>query len=293
MSIDQKRPPAAKNKETRAEKRATQRRAASLPDCREIRRLLKRPKGQLADYELSVISQGGEDGVVCEILRRLGFPTRRSVELGCGANGGNSGLLAACFDYESLMIDGNPELAEIARNLYAERSVRVEAAWVSLDTISDLLAGFVGPIDYLGVDLDGMDYWIWQAALEVVQPWLMVVEFNGLLGPRLPVTVPYDKGFDRHRSKERGQPRGYWGASLMAFTKAAKERGYRLVHATKGKTRNAFFIRRGPLPNVPSIHPRAAWSSPTKGRGIETRETIAREGVLHYFASRGWPLIEV
>jgi propanediol utilization protein len=42
--------------------------------------------------------------------------------------------------------------------------------------------GFVGEIDSLSLDLDGVDYWIWQA-LTVVNPRVVVIEYLDILGP--------------------------------------------------------------------------------------------------------------
>ena len=209
-------------KKVLTELRRERRRSRSLPDCEEVRRLLAaRPSpadvDDLSAYELGVLSQRGEDGLVHEFLRRAGFPTRRSVEIGCGANGGNSGLLAACFGYTALMIDGNHELVDITANLFRDRPVTVVETWMTRDNVNELVEvhGFAGEVDYLGIDVDGMDYWIWDA-LTVCEPLLVVVEYNPLFGPSIAVTVAYDATFDRHRVKDLGMPSGYFGVSIAA-----------------------------------------------------------------------------
>jgi hypothetical protein len=53
--------------------------------------------------------------------------------------------------------------------------------------------GFTGEIDLLCLDLDGVDYWIWEA-LTAVSPWVVVVEVNTTqMGAS--VTVPYAPEF--------------------------------------------------------------------------------------------------
>ena len=66
--------------------------------------------------------------------------------------------------FEGLLIDGNQELVEIAR-VYADHSAHVEHAWINRDTLSELLGahGFDRELDYFGLDLDGIDYWLWEA----------------------------------------------------------------------------------------------------------------------------------
>ena len=80
-----------------ADARMQKRLAKTVPTAAEAQRMLAdQPKdAPLASFALRVMSQHGEDGLIHEILRRAGMPTRRCVEIGCGANGGNSGLLVA------------------------------------------------------------------------------------------------------------------------------------------------------------------------------------------------------
>src|SRR5438105_2466406 len=49
---------------------------------------------RLTAQRFGLHSQDGEDGIVLALLRAAGVATSRFVELGCGPNGGNSGLLA-------------------------------------------------------------------------------------------------------------------------------------------------------------------------------------------------------
>src|SRR5687767_3818343 len=74
-------------------RRMERRRALRLPDADAVRqtldgRQLPADPDDLAGYACTIMSQRGEDGIINEILRRAGFPTRRAVEVGCGANGG-------------------------------------------------------------------------------------------------------------------------------------------------------------------------------------------------------------
>jgi hypothetical protein len=285
-------------KELRTQERLQRRRERVLPDCREVHRLLADravpdDPTDLTAYELRILSSGGEDGIVHEVLHRAGFPTRRSVEIGCGANGGNSGVLAACFDYDALMLDGDEELVEIARNRFRGKTATIEAAWITREGVNDLVAGhaFTGEIDYLGIDLDGMDYWIWES-LTVCDPLLVVAEYNALWGPDVSATVAYEPSFDRHGSKDRGIPKGYYGVSLSGVTGLAERRGYRLVATSNGPS-NAFFLKEGVCPELPGLTASEAWKPNLKGNKPDFYARFQRAGVLEYFASYGWPLVEL
>jgi len=47
------------------------------------------------------------------------------------------------------------------------------------------------------LDMDGMDYWIWEA-IEVVNPRVVVVEYQDMLGPDNALTVPYRDDFNAY-----------------------------------------------------------------------------------------------
>ena len=105
-------------------------------------------------------------------------------------------------------------------------------------TTSFANAGFTGDIGLISIDVDGIDYWIWDA-IDVVSPRIVVIEFNSVFGCDHPVTVPYDPAFDctvAHSS------RLYFGASLPALVALGKRKGYRFV-GCESHGANAFFVR--------------------------------------------------
>ena len=75
--------------------------------------------------------------------------------------------------------------------------------------------GFEGEIDLLSLDIDGIDYWIWEA-LEVIRPRVVVAEIQCIWGADRAVTVPYDPQFRAEYVQGFGI---YSGASLKAFIK--------------------------------------------------------------------------
>ena len=109
---------------------------------------------------------------------------------------------------------------------------------------------FSGEIDLLSLDLDGVDFWIWKA-ITCINPRVVVVEFNCLVPADVSVAIPYDRSFCV--GDHEAQRPGYLNASLAAWVKLAREKGYRLVGRNRNAV-NAFFVRNDLGPNlVPEV----------------------------------------
>ena len=51
----------------------------------------------------------------------------------------------------------------------------------------------------LSIDIDGNDYWVWEA-INVVTPAIVIVEYNHRFGPERAVTIPYRSNFQRTKA---------------------------------------------------------------------------------------------
>lgn len=233
------------------------------------------------------LSQNEEDGITLALVNEMGARTCRFVEIGCGANGGNSGLLALECGWSGLMVDGDPARIAIARELFSGCAVTVAHAWITREGVNDLIQqhGFAGEIDLLSIDIDGNDYWIWEA-IHVCQPRAVIMEYNSLLGAGAPLTIPYQEEFSR-----RGTAVGYYGASLPALDHLAGRKGYRLV-AVEPRGVNAFFLRNDTAAHVPRCDPRASFRRLGKMGTRKLREKLGGDAV-DYFAKKGLPLVDV
>ncbi len=69
----------------------------------------------------------------------------------------------------------------------------------------------------LSVDIDGNDYWVWEA-IDAVQPIICVCEYNAVLGDLWPLSVPYDPKFTRTLPEYAHL---YFGASIAALRSLA------------------------------------------------------------------------
>ncbi len=199
------------------------------------------------EVEFRCHSQNGEDGILLYLFAAIGTTNRRAVEI-CAGDGQqcNTANLILNHGWSALLFEGDPSLAESARAFYRKHPAtfsfppKVIETWIVRDTINQTIrdAGFTGEIDLLSLDLDGVDYWIWEA-IEVIRPRVVVAEIQAIWGAERAVTVPYRDDFQSPLMDGFGI---YSGASLPAFVKLAKRKGYRLV-GTQALGFNAFFVR--------------------------------------------------
>ena len=201
----------------------------------------------LTSRRFGLYSQNGEDGMIVALLSRCGVANRTFVEIGSGAGGGNSGLLAAEFGWRGLMVELDPvRQKRCARQFADEGRVACVCSRASPENINQLIDdhGLSGEVDMFSLDIDSYDYWVFEA-MTACQPRLMVLEYNARFGPSAEVTVPLDAPLDKG-------PKGYYGASLGALTRVAEAKGYRLVACDPSGT-NAFFLRNDLCPDIPAV----------------------------------------
>lgn len=216
----------------------------------------ERDRGPLTGFELRCFSQHGEDGVIAEILARIGFGERFFVEFGIeSGREGNCVFLADVLNWRGLFIEEDPDnYKDLARKYAATDRVMTVNAVVAPENAEALFAraGVPPEPDVLSVDVDGSDYWIW-SAIEAYRPRLVVTEYNASLPPRRQLVQPSDQ-------VEPWLGTNYFGASLDALCALGERKNYRLVH-TELAGANAFFVRHDlagdhfPPPNeVPRRH---------------------------------------
>jgi hypothetical protein len=205
------------------------------------------PPYDLLSQRFGYMSQNEEDGLLLALFKRLGTTDRRFIEIGCGMNGGNCGFLARECGWHGMMIDAKGAAIQKIKVRYAGHAVTAVRQRVSREGINVLLQqfGFTGEIDLLSIDIDGMDYWIWEA-ITACNPRVVVVEYNWLFGVDRPITVPYAPKFDVAAAGTRA----YRGASLAAMAHLGSQKGYRLIASERV---NAFFLRRDIAPDIGEI----------------------------------------
>jgi hypothetical protein len=205
------------------------------------------PLPTFRDVEFRAFSQNGEDGIILYIFSVIGWHTKTCVEI-CAGDGiqCNTANLILNHGFSGLLVDGNETLIRRGKEFYARHpDARVfppkwAHTWIDRETVNAVITshGFKGDVDLLSLDLDGVDYWIWDV-IDAVSPRVVVAEIQCIWGHSVSVTVPYRRDFSSPAVEGKCL---YSGASLPAFVKLAKRKGYRLVGAQELGF-NAFFVR--------------------------------------------------
>lgn len=214
----------------------------------ELRQLSDATSTNLNDYEFRVFSQWGEDGIIQHLVRNIDVSNKVFVEFGVqDYREANTRFLLVNNNWSGLVLDSDAEnIARIkADPIYWAHDIRAVEAFVTRDNINQLLEeqGVTGEIGLLSIDIDGNDFWIWQA-IDVIEPTIVVIEYNYRFGKEATVTIPYRADFDRMKTPHA--PR-YFGASLGALCWLAERKGYSFVGCGSNGV-NAFFVRRDKRP---------------------------------------------
>jgi hypothetical protein len=204
---------------------------------------------QLDAHEFQVWSQWGEDGILDFLLRHVPVARRVFVEFGVETYiEANTRFLLTQRGWSGLVLDGSEENIRAIRRdpIYWRHNLKAVHAFVTRESIMPLLRehGIAGEIGLLSIDIDGNDYWVWEAIGSEVNPALVVIEYNARFGPERAVTVPYDSAFARARAHPSCI---YYGASLAALVALGRRKGYACVGSNTAAN-NAFFVRRDLLP---------------------------------------------
>ncbi len=218
---------------------------------RRVQEALGRIEGRQADaggswheQEFRVFSQWGEDGLIRHLVTQVPVPRRIFVEFGVeDYQEANTRFLLANGGWSGLVMDASEANVQAIRRdpLFWQHNLKARQAFVTRENVNQLLAeqGLSGDIGLVSIDIDGNDYWVWEA-LTAISPAIVVIEYNARFGPDRAVTVPYDAGFDRAKAHPSMI---YYGASLRALWLLGERRGYALVGCNSAGN-NAFFVRR-------------------------------------------------
>jgi ADP-heptose:LPS heptosyltransferase len=216
----------------------------------------------LADAEFTVFSQWGEDGIVEWLLQQFPELPQRFIEFGVeNYRESNTRFLLQNRNWAGLIMDGSEANMMSLRNsdLYWRHDLTALPAFITRENINQLIRsqGFEGDIGLLSIDIDGNDYWVWEA-MDCVNPAIVIAEVNPILGDMFPIAVPYRADFKRFEAHHSGI---YFGASVNAMCNLAERKGY-IFLGTNANGINAFFVRRELFDRLDhKISRRIAWPS--------------------------------
>ena len=234
----------------------------------------------LNDAEFKVFSQWGEDGIIQYLISRIVIENKIFVEFGVqDYSESNTRFLLVNDNWTGLVIDSSSESIKHIRlqEYYWKYDLTAICDFVTVDNINDLISDTVtGSIGILSIDIDGNDYWIWNA-ISVISPQIVIVEYNSSFGNQHAVTIPYQPDFSREKAHFS---RLYWGASLPAFCHLASRKGYSYVGSNSAGS-NAFFVRKDSAGSLKECDFRKSFVE------SKFRDSLDENGNLSFVSSQG------
>jgi len=193
--------------------------------------------------EFKVFSQFGDDGIIQFLIHALKPCARSFIEFGVTDYAeANTRFLILNDNWRGLVLDGDPKMIERVRSHHISvlRDLTAASAFVDAANVNEVFLqnGFEGELGLLSIDIDGNDYWVWEA-INVVDPLIVVCEYNSVFGPDDAVTVPYDPAFVR---QDAHHSRLFYGASLAALCHLGQRKGYAFV-GCNSHGNNAYFVK--------------------------------------------------
>jgi hypothetical protein len=210
------------------------------------------PVKDIADAEFKVFSQFGDDGILQYLVHRLQIAPQHRTFIEFGVENyeeSNTRFLLMNDNWRGLVMDGAKTNVDHihASPYFWKHDLSAVAAFIDAGNINELIssAGLSGEIGILSIDIDGNDYWVWES-IQVVDPIIVVAEYNGVFGDRHPVSIPYEPKF---RRSEAHYSNLYWGCSLAALNQLATKKGYVFVGCNSAGN-NAYFIRQNRMLDI-------------------------------------------
>ena len=193
---------------------------------------------ELEKHHTNHFAQEGEDGLLEYIFENIKPKSKFAVEFGAG-NFNKSGTLGTPnvkwlvdeFEWESVMWDRKDSI----HNMDSRMRYGIHKESITDENINFLFDKYDVPenVDIVVIDIDGQDYWIWEAL--TWKPQVVEIEFN--------TTLDVNESKVMHRDTEhwrwRSSKSSYYGASVTALKKLGKKKGYTLIGACG---RNLFFV---------------------------------------------------
>jgi len=204
--------------------------------------LEKETSSSLETFEFKVFSQFGDDGIIQYLIRKANISVKTFIEFGVeNYREANTRFLLINNNWKGLIMDGSEtHIQQIkSEDLYWRQNLTAVSEFITRENINGLISknGFGGETGILHVDIDGNDYWVWDA-INTTSPQMVIMEYNAVFGLN-PWTVPYDQRFYR---TEKHHSNLYFGASLDALNILAEKKGYSFVGCNSDGN-NAYFIR--------------------------------------------------
>jgi hypothetical protein len=205
----------------------------------------KESRNNFQSFGSSSFSQGDEDGLTMEIIKRIGLKQGTFLEFGIGDGRENNTLILRSLGFKGAWVDAldNNHLRDIgSKEFYYQQE------WIHETNVLEIMENFRQVFEsvpqIVSMDLDGNDYWIWKIILEAgYRPEIAIAEYNARFPLPIDWKMPYNK---EHNWLEDD----YYGASLQALINLfSKFEYFPLVCSINGT--NVFFVKTSYLDRFP------------------------------------------
>ncbi len=202
---------------------------------------------KFTEIEFQVFSQFGDDGIIQYLINKIDIPNKIFIEFGVeNYKESNTRFLLINNKWSGFVIDGSSSNIECIKKdfLYSHFDLHAQEGFITINNINHLIKSFIDigyptEIGLLSIDIDGNDYWIWKE-INIINPVIVIIEYNSLFGPEKPWTIPYQDDFYRLKIDPLFQ---YWGVSISALCHLGEDKGYDFI-GCNSQGNNAYFIRK-------------------------------------------------
>ena len=198
----------------------------------------------LSEVEFQVYSQWGEDGIIDWLINKFPEIPKNFLEIGTqDYKESNTRFLLINRNWDGFLIEADKAAVKDIKSqrIFWKHRLKVKNEFITKDNINNIINRINVPkkLGLLSLDIDGVDYWVLKE-LSVLDPSIIICEYNSLFGQKKSVTVPYKKNYTR---TEEHYSNLYYGASIKAFIDLMKKKNYFLL-GTNSAGNNAFFIKK-------------------------------------------------
>jgi len=168
-------------------------------------------------FRKNIYSQGGEDGIIRELLRRLGITRGYVCEFGaCDGKYASNTFALIERGFRGIYIEPTdewyPQLLETCKQYPNIMPLKMYVRAEGVDTLDGILSRTPMPIDFdvLSLDIDSNDYQVWDA-VKKFRPKIVIVEVNSYISPNVTdhISDATHVGTCFHSMRALGESKGY------------------------------------------------------------------------------------
>lgn len=174
-----------------------------------------------------VYCQNDEDGIIEEIMQRIGIRKSKFIEIGCGDGIENNTHFLALKGWSGVWIDGSQKniqsIKEATRGIPFDSGkivkILVKQSFVTKNDLVSKLEDYLDvcdwkfdQVEFLSIDVYGNDTFLAETIFEKFRPTVVCIEYNSIFPPSCKFTPTYDENFVWEQDD-------YMGSSLQIIRK--------------------------------------------------------------------------